>query len=449
MPKPKTSTALPAHVMRPSLKLVIECVAVGDLKPSKRNVRTHSKRQIKQIEASIQSAGFAAPILIDENNEIIAGHGRLLAAKNCGMTEVPVVRLAHLSAVQKRTLMLADNKIADNAGYDLELLAIELKDLVLEETFEIEASGFSVTEVDRLIFNQEDAAADPADSYAEPQPVAVSRFGDLFQLGVHRLLCGDARRMDDLERLCRADRVDMGFFDPPYNVRVANIVGRGNIKHAEFAMGSGEMSKPEYRHFLNEAFVAAAAFSRDGALHYICIDWRHVEDVLAVGREIYGALVNIVVWQKSNGGQGSFYRSAHEMIPVFRVGDGQHLNTVELGRHGRNRSNVWQYAGVNTFGKDRLSDLASHPTVKPIAMVVDAIRDCTKRGHLVLDTFAGSGTTILACERTGRVCRAIEYEPGYVDVAIRRWQDFTGKDAIHVDTGLTFDEMAAERGEVG
>ncbi|MBP0438384.1 site-specific DNA-methyltransferase [Tianweitania sediminis] len=444
---PTKASAKIAAALRTDFELVIELIPVTSLKPYERNARTHSKAQVKQITASIRSAGFVNPILIDENDEIIAGHGRLEAAVSLGMETVPVVRLVHLTSAQKRTLRLADNKIADNAGYNLELLAMELKELVIEESFEIEASGFSITEVDRLIFEQENAAADPADSFAEPEPVAVSRPGDLFRLGVHRLLCGDARKQQDLERVCGPDLIDMAFLDPPYNVRVAEIVGRGSIKHDEFAMASGEMSTPEFRFFLKEALTAATASSRNGALHYICMDWRHVEDVLAVGGEVYGCLINIVVWQKSNGGQGSFYRSAHEMIPVFRVGGEQHLNTIELGRHGRNRSNVWQYAGVNTFGKERMAELASHPTVKPVAMVVDAIRDCTKRGDLVLDTFAGSGTTIVACERSGRVCRAVEYSPGYVDVAIRRWQTFTGKDAVHVETGLTFDELAAERGE--
>ncbi|HEV7417775.1 MAG TPA: DNA methyltransferase [Tianweitania sediminis] len=445
--RPTKASVKIAAALRTDIELVIELIPVTSLKPYERNARTHSKAQVKQITASIRSAGFVSPILIDENDEIIAGHGRLEAAMSLGMETVPVVRLVHLTSAQKRTLRLADNKIADNAGYDLELLAMELKELVIEESFEIEASGFSITEVDRLIFEQENAAADPADSFAEPEPVAVSRPGDLYQLDKHRLLCGDARQQADLERLCGPDLIDMAFLDPPYNVRVDGIVGRGRVKHPEFAMASGEMSTPEFRAFLKEALAAATALSRNGALHYIFMDWRHVEDVLAVGREIYGSLINLVVWQKSNGGQGSFYRSAHEMIPVFRVGDEQHLNTIELGRHGRNRSNVWQYAGVNTFGKDRMTELASHPTVKPVALVVDAIRDCTKRGNLVLDTFAGSGTTIVACERSGRVCRAIEYSPGYVDVAIRRWQHFTSKDAVHVGTGLTFDELAAERGE--
>jgi len=273
----------------------------------------------------------------------------------------------------------------------------------------------------------------------------VSQPGDLWQLGRHRLLCGDARKADDLARLMGNARAGMAFLDPPYNVRVRDIVGRGRVKHREFAMASGELSRADFVGFLKGTLATAAAVSRDGAVHFVCMDWRHLGELLEAGGKIYGETLNMAVWVKSNAGQGSFYRSQHELIAVFRVGKEAHLNNIELGRHGRSRSNVWHYAGINTFRAGRLDELKSHPTVKPVALVADCIRDCTRRGDLVLDTFCGSGTTILAAERVGRRAYTLELEQRFVDVAIKRWQAFSGKDAICAESGLSFDEIASTR----
>jgi len=237
---------------------------------------------------------------------------------------------------------------------------------------------------------------------------------------------------------------DMAFLDPPYNRRVRDIVGRGQVKHAEFAMASGELPRVEFVDFLKGTLKIASGACRDGAVNFVCIDWRHAADVVEAGREIYGDLLNIAVWVKSNAGQGSFYRSQHEFVAVFRVGAVSHLNNIELGRHGRSRSNVWHYAGANSFRKGRMDDLKSHPTVKPIALICDALKDCTRRGDIILDTFSGSGTTILAAERVGRRAFALELEPRFVDVAIRRWQEFTRKDAVHLVSGRSFDEIAVD-----
>jgi DNA modification methylase len=262
-------------------------------------------------------------------------------------------------------------------------------------------------------------------------------------LGHHRILCGDARKEDDLGFLMGEARAAMAFLDPPYNVRVRDIVGRGRVKHAEFAMASGELSRAEFVAFLQVTLTAAAAVSRD-AVHFVCMEWRHIGELLEAGGSVYDEILNLVTWVKSNAGQGSFYRSQHELIGVFRVGEEPHLNNVQLGRHGRSRSNVWHYAGVNTFRAGRLADLECHPTVKPVTLVADAMRDCTRRGDIVLDTFCGSGTTILAAERVGRRAYTLEVEPRFVDVAIKRWQAFSRKDAIHAETGLTFDEVASK-----
>ncbi len=440
----------PVHASHPSSqddKLASELSIIylppENLRESPRNARTHSGKQIAQIQRSIEKNGFVNPVLVDEDHLLIAGHGRLLAAKRLSLSTIPVIVLSGLSPMQKRQLAIADNAIAANAGWDLDKLAIELKEFVVLEDFEPLSIGFEPAEIDRILFDQEDNSADPADVLPRPVAKVVSSFGDLWLLGQHRLLCGDARSTADFERLMAGDQAAMAFTDPPYNVRINGIVGRGERKHEEFAMASGEMDEAEFAAFLQVTLGNAAAASKDGAVHFACMDWRHIATLIKVGRDVYGDMLNLITWVKSNAGQGSFYRSRHELIGAFRVGDAKHLNNIELGRHGRNRSNVWHYAGVNAFGKGRLDDLAVHPTVKPVGMIVDAIKDCTRRGDIVLDCFAGSGTTMLACERTGRKARLIEYEPRYIDATIRRWQDFVRKDAVHAETGLTFDEMAS------
>ena len=425
----------------------IKWVSPLGLKPNSRNARTHSKKQIRQIADSVLAFGFVVPIVVDENNTILLGHGRLAAAVDLDLNQVPVIVLGGLSEAKKRALILADNKITDNAGWDRERLAIELPELaelLIDEELDISITGFEPVEIDQIVIDFEEDSADPADAMdrAWQSAQVVSRPEDLWHLGNHRLLCGDARDGDHLDRLMGRDHASMAFLDPPYNVRINGVVGRGRIKHAEFAMASGEMSPSEFIAFLEETLGNAARVSRDRAVHFVCMDWAHIRELIEAGREVYDAMLNLAVWVKSNAGQGSFYRSQHELIGVFRVGEFKHLNNVELGRHGRYRSNVWHYAGVNSFGAGRMDDLAAHPTVKPVAMIADALKDCTRRGDIVLDTFAGAGTTILAAERVGRRAYSLELEPKYVDVAIRRWQAFTRRDAVHADTGQTFDDVA-------
>src|SRR5262245_23595535 len=430
----------------------IAAVAISQIKPHPRNARTHSKKQIRQIADSIQAVGFAAPVLIDEDGVLLAGHGRLEAAKLLGLEKIPAVVIEGLSQARKRALLLADNRIAQNAGWDRERLAgelISLPELLLADGLDLTVTGFEPAEVDGLLAAFEDNSSDPADDIdpALLSGPAVSRAGDLWQLGNHRLLCGDARESGQLGRLMGRERAHMAFLDPPYNVRVRDIGGRGQVKHREFAMASGEMSTRAFTGFLTDTLANAGNVSIDGAVHFVCMDWRHIGELMAAGTAIYDAMLNLIVWVKSNAGQGSFYRSQHELIGVFRVGSAPHLNAIELGRHGRSRSNVWKYAGVNSFRAGRLDDLRAHPTVKPIALVADAIKDCTQRDQIVIDTFSGSGTTLLAAERVGRKARVMDLDPRYVDVAIRRWQAFTGRDAIHTDSGLTFGEIAKQRTE--
>jgi DNA modification methylase len=399
---------------------------VSELVPSPQNARTHPKRQIEQIKASIVEFGFTNPILADPEGHVIAGHGRLMAARAIGMSHVPVIELAGLSEAQIRALRLADNKIALNAGWDLEILQSELAELTtLDIGIDPALTGFTTGEIDVIL----EGPDDPDDDVVPAVPATPrTRSGDIWICGEHRIGCGDSRDAVFLARVVGDGvRVDAAFLDPPYNVPIS---GHANAKgrHREFAMASGEMSEAEFRGFLKATLGAAAAVSRSGAVHFVCMDWRHVEDVSVVGREIYDAFLNLCVWNKSNAGMGSLYRSKHELIFVYRVGSENHLNMVELGRHGRNRTNVWDYASVNSFRGSRREDLALHPTVKPTGLVADAIKDVTRHNDLVLDTFLGSGTTLIAAERSGRRFRGLDLDPAYVDVAIDRWAALTGRE---------------------
>ena len=418
---PSALAATELSVARP---LAVRYWPTASLVPDPRNARTHPKRQVEQIASSITAFGFTNPILADPEGRLIAGHGRLLAAKQLGLVEVPVIELSGLSEAQKKALRLADNKIALNAGWDVEILKLELGDLALPE-FDIDLSltGFSPGEIDVVLSE----AADPDDERIPAVPVTPrTRPGDIWQLGEHRIGCGDGRDDTFLRAVVGdGETIDAAFLDPPYNVKInghANTRGR----HREFAMASGEMTTDAFRTFLRETLSACERVSRSGAVHFGCMDWRHLDDVSAVGTDVYNALLNICVWNKSNAGMGSLYRSKHEMVFVYRVGDTPHTNAVELGKHGRNRTNVWDYASVNSLRGSRRADLDMHPTVKPVAMVADAICDVTRQGERVLDIFLGSGTSLIAAERVGRRFRGLDIDPGYIDVSIARWEQLTG-----------------------
>jgi DNA modification methylase len=426
----------------------IRQAALGTLRAHPANAHVHSKKQIVQIGRSIRQFGFTVPIIIDENNVILAGHGRWLAAKHLGLQRVPVVVLSGLSDAERRAYLLADNKLVEKAGWDRSALALELKELaplLADAGLDIHLTGFEPAEIDALMDDLIDPEEDPADELPEIGKRPISRKGDLWLLGRHRLLCADARQARDVRKLMGGECAAMVFTDPPYNVRISSIQGRGKIQHREFVAASGDMSREEFIRFLVDCLSLAAKHSAEGSIHFVCMDWRHCGEILAAGEQVYSELKNLVVWVKTNAGQGTFYRSQHELNFVFKKGDPPHINNFELGQHGRSRSNVWTYAGVNTFRAGRLDDLASHPTVKPVALVADAMRDCSRRGDIVLDPFMGSGTTILAAERVGRRGYGLEIDPLYVDAAVRRWQAYTRRDAFLAGADTTFDKVTAAR----
>ena len=422
--------------------------ALSDIRLDPKNPRSHNKRQIHQIARSIDTFGFNVPILIDSANQVIAGHGRVLACQELGWTEVPTICLEHLSSAQAKAYMIADNKLTDNSSWDENLLAQSLKALSeLDLDFELDAIGFEMAEID-LYIEQLDVSDHKDDEVVDlpaPNAISVSKLGDLWTLGEHRILCGNALMAPDYETLLAGRLVDMVFTDPPYNVPIAgHVMGNGRVQHREFAMAVGEMSVEQFTDFLKTVCTRLSAASTDGSIHFLCMDWRHLPEILAAGAT-YTEFKNLCVWTKDNAGMGSLYRSQHELVLVFKNGTARHVNNVQLGQYGRYRTNIWKYPGINSFGRSTGEGnlLELHPTVKPVALIADALLDCSNRGDRVLDVFLGSGSTLIAAQRTGRVCFGMELDPVYVDTAIRRWQKHTGLKAVHALTGTPFDEVEA------
>ena len=422
--------------------LSVQYFSPDELSADPRNARTHSAKQIRQIATSIKRFGFNNPILIDMSNQVVAGHGRLEASRELGLSSVPTIRLEHLSEAQRKAYIIADNRLAELSGWDEDILALELQGLLeMELDFEITDLGFEMGEIDLVIG---DSIKEQADGCDEP-PVeggglpALARPGDLWQLGSHLLFCGDALDQTSFEVLLGRDKVRLCFTDPPYNVPIdGHVSGLGKTRHREFVQASGEMSREEFAQFLRNACARMRDASQDGSIHFICMDWRHIADMVAAGGDIFSELKNICVWVKSNG-MGALYRSRHELIAVFKAGTASHQNNVQLGAHGRYRTNVWEYDGMNSFQSGRDAKLAMHPTIKPVSLTADAILDCSSRGDPVLDRFAGSGTTILAAERR---CRAIELVPAYVDIAMRRYWKMTGVEPLNLWTGQKYRGVA-------
>ena len=429
------------------IEVQIEYRAVTELILDSRNPRQHSQRQVNQLADSIREFGFVMPVVVDGRGQVVIGHGRVLAAKKLRMPRIPVVEIRHLSTAQMKALRIADNRLAQNAHWDERLLGeslLELKEL--DRDFDLSITGFSLPEIDLAIQKLSDTAVEDDDFASSETGVQVCQVGDLWELGGHHVHCGDATSEAAFEKLMADDRAGVVFIDPPYNVRIdGHVSGNGKVRHREFGQGSGELSREEFIRFLTGACTLLKNYCKNGAIHFVCMDWKHLDELLAAGREVYTELKNIVAWVKSTAGMGSLYRSQHELICVFKSGTGRHVNNIELGKNGRNRTNVWEYDSAGTQARKGNNVLELHPTVKPIQLVMDALLDCSNRGDIVLDSFLGSGTTLLAAERTGRVCRGIELDPLYVDTAIRRWQNLTGQDAVRISDGKFFREVEAEK----
>lgn len=435
-----------------NLRVSMNWMVIGLLKPDPKAPRKHNRKQRRQIATAIRRFGFLVPIVVDQNNKIVCGHGRYLAATDLGLSEVPVVKVDHLAPAELRALQVADNQLVLNGDWDLGLLKtalVEIVDADISLDLDPEITGLDYGEIEAII--SDEPAPDEADSLPpviEGPPVC--RKGNLWRLGRHRLICGNSLEAAVYIQLFEGLVADVIFTDPPYNVKIdGHVSGLGKVKHREFDMATGEMSVSEFVQFLAAVMALMVKHSKEGSIHYICMDWRHMFELLSAAQGIYTALKNICVWAKDNGGMGSLYRSQHEMVAVYKNGDKPHQNNVQLGKNGRNRTNVWFYPGSSTLSRQssegRLLEL--HPTVKPVQMVVDALLDVSKRGQIVLDPFGGSGTTVIAAERTGRRCFAIELDAQYCDTIIRRWQAWTGEDAIEEATGKTFNQLMNESEE--
>jgi len=436
--KPFSKTAPAAFAAQAVLR------PIASLKAHPRNARTHSPKQIRQIADSIRAFGFVNPVLIDGDGGVIAGHGRLEAARTLGMAKVPTLRIDWLSEAEKRAYVIADNRLAEKAGWDRDLLALELGEIGALD-IDVTLTGFDMREIELILDSQTGSAGEEGAFVPQAGP-AVTMPGDLWQLGRHRLLCGNALERTSYARLLGRRRVQLVVADPPYNVPISgHVSGLGRVKHREFLEASGEMNEAAFTRFLTEAMRQMARASAEGSLHYVCMDWRHMFELLSAGRAVYDAYLNLCVWAKSNAGMGSLYRSQHELVVVFKKGARPHINNVELGKNGRYRTNLWSYPGGSSFSATRAEELAWHPTVKPQALIADILLDASNRDDLVLDPFAGSGTTLVAAEQTGRTARVIEVDPLYCDVIIRRFEAAAGIAAVHADTGRRFAEITDRR----
>lgn len=427
----------------------IEDNSAADLHPQAGNPRVHTPKHVGQIADSIRRFGFTNPILIDENKNVLAGHGRLAAAKLLGMTSVPTLCLAHLSKAQRRAYVIADNKLGDLSRFDRKLLAAQVE-LVLEAdaTFDVEVMGFETDECELLLDGAgQETAQEPAAPPPERQRPANTRLGDLWTLGRHKLYCGNALERDSYLNLMGRERARTIFADVPYNIAAKTISGGGKIRHGDFAMASSEMSETEFIAFLTTGLTYMSRFSVHGAIHYICIDWRHLFELITAGRAVFDRQLDLCVWAKAQPAMGSPYRQQHELIAVFKRGTRPHVENIELGRNGRNRSNLWSYSSGPNFSAKRQEELSWHPTVKPLAMVQDALLDSSHRDDLVLDGFGGSGTTLIAAEQSDRQARLIELDPYYCDVTIRRFEGLTGCKAIAAD-GDSFAARAQPRNDL-
>ncbi len=428
----------------------IEVIPLADITANPRNPRRHSSQQIELIAENIIAFGFTQPILIDERSMILAGHARVAAARSLRLDNIPTVRLASLTPSEKQALAIADNKLAELAEWDIEILTEELSimfDPASSFDFDPRIIGFETVEIDQLIEAKANHKPDPADRYAGPIQNAVSCTGDIWICNEHRIVCGDALQTETLAALMGEEQANIVFTDPPYNVpNSGHVTKRAGVR--DFMQAHGEMSAEAFTQFLSNACRQIARFSRPGTVVYLCIDWRHLAELQSAADNVFGPPKNFIVWVKKNGGLGTFYRSRHEIILPYVVPGAAPTNNFKLGSEGRYRTNVWEYPGLSSFGRNRDQTLDMHPTVKPVALIADALMDCSHRRDVVLDPFGGSGSTMIAAERTGRRARLAEIDPLYCDVAVRRWQTLTGQRAYLAGRKKSFNEASDDNSEI-
>jgi DNA modification methylase len=419
-------------------------VKINSLKTAKRRVRKTAVAQLAMVMHSIVHHKQCVPIIFNRTGEIINGHIVVEALEKLGSSEVWGVEIDDISEEGAALLHVTLNHLGETGEWDIGELGSLLIDLD-ELGLDLSVTGFNLPELDIMMHGAELArdSGDNVDEVPAVQAEVVSVLGDLWQLGEHELLCGDSTQAESYERVLGAEKVCAIFTDCPWNIPIKGFV---SSKHKDFKMGVGEMTPEQFAGFVDQFTRLCADRLKPGAAFLSCIDWRSVYLIIEAGEKAKLTLINMAVWNKGGGGgMGSYLRSAHELIPIFCNGAKLAVNNVELGKHGRNRSNVWSYPGANRKGSSAQKAHASHPTPKSVEMVEDALMDVTLPGGIVLDPFLGSGTTLIAAERIKRKARCIELDPAYVDVAIRRWETLTGKEAVHAESQLTFREVAAER----
>jgi DNA modification methylase len=430
--------------------VVIERVATESVKSNPRNAKEHPELQIALIAENMRKFGVNHPILIDENDTIIGGHGRIAAARLLKLREIPAIRLANLSPQEKRAVALADNKLAELGRWNTEMLRLELNELTIDAgdlTFDYAITGFDTVEIDQIVCGEPSSGnRDSADEVPLPAAVdaVMTEAGDLWVCGDHRLYCGSELEGSSYRELLAGTSADVVFADPLYNMPMAGGVSKRN-QVRDSAPSAGHPTSEEFIEFLQATAEHIASNVVAGAVIYVCMDWRRLDEMSVAIRWYFGNPKDMVVWVTANAGRGSFYRSQHQHIAVYVAGSRSPPTDFRLGERGRYRSNVWNYPGYKTSARDRDTGLRGGPTVKPVALLVDALRDCSKRGQIVLDPFAGVGTTMIAAERTGRRACLIEIDPAYCDLIVRRWQTITGKSAQLAQSSQTFAEVEARR----
>lgn len=437
-----TSGKLPNDLL-PNLK--IEIRSISSLKPGKNRTRKTTPKQLELILQSIKRSGFIGGILV-KDDRIVDGHTRFEAVKALGLQQIPCIEVGHLSEEQTRFLALTMNRTGETGEWCTDGLRIEILELEAYN-FDLSNIGFSLPELDLIKLDPTPhEAAGLLDSIPDFSLTTVTRLDDCWQLGEHRLICGDARDFETYKRLLKSELAACVFSDPPYNCKIAgNVSGLGKVKHGEFAMASGELSDPEFGKFLSDYLTCAMNACAERSVIFSFMNWREYPLLTTSAATVGLKQIAAVVWDKGSGGMGSPYRSTYELIAVFCTGKNPAINNIELGKHGRDRANVWHFAGANKPGSSAAKALHDHPTPKPVELVVNAILDFTKPGDIVLDPFMGSGTTIVACMESQRIARGIELDPKYVDVALRRWSALTGDQPVLSATGETFDAVAKRR----